>query len=58
MRFFRRLFCFHANWRWAHRPADWRTDQRYAECESCGKLKNVGYLGVLPPSFRVAQEEK
>lgn len=59
MSFIKRLFCFHPNWRWSWRkPPDWRTDIRWSECEDCGKLKNTGYLGVLPPSLRVALEDE
>lgn len=55
----KRLLCFHLSWQWClNKPTDWRTDTRFAECEDCGKLKNVGYLGVLPPDFRAALEGK
>lgn len=50
-RFFKKLFCMHANWIWSSKASDWRTNERWAVCVICGKLKNVGYLGVLPICF-------
>ena len=58
-KFIKGLLCMHPSWAWCWRkPSDWRTNERWAECETCGSLKNVGYLGVLPPSFRAALEGK